>query len=129
MDFCDNEHDHRVSSEIDGSELKITLVLSSRAFIAGGLAACGAVTVSHPFETIKIRSVPPEFKSHTRLTIHLSLSLQLQGELQAKGQAPRVYKNVLHGVKVVAQNEGPRGLWRGVGAGVSSIFPVFSSRL
>ena len=29
------------------------------AFIAGGLAACGAVTATHPFETVKIRSVPP----------------------------------------------------------------------
>ena len=26
-----------------------------RAFIAGGIAACGAVTVTHPFETVKIR--------------------------------------------------------------------------
>lgn len=25
------------------------------AFIAGGIAACGAVTVTHPFETVKIR--------------------------------------------------------------------------
>ena len=26
-----------------------------RAFIAGGIAACGAVTVTHSFETVKIR--------------------------------------------------------------------------
>jgi hypothetical protein len=26
-----------------------------RAFIAGGIAACGAVTATHPFETVKIR--------------------------------------------------------------------------
>ena len=26
-----------------------------RSFIAGGIAACGAVTATHPFETIKIR--------------------------------------------------------------------------
>jgi solute carrier family 25 protein 34/35 len=25
------------------------------AFIAGGIAACGAVTATHPFETVKIR--------------------------------------------------------------------------
>jgi hypothetical protein len=29
-----------------------------RAFIAGGIAACGAVTVTHGFETTKIRYVP-----------------------------------------------------------------------
>lgn len=29
----------------------------SRAFIAGGIAACGAVTVTHGFETVKIRFV------------------------------------------------------------------------
>ncbi|MCJ1478809.1 Mitochondrial oxaloacetate carrier protein [Lambiella insularis] len=66
-------------------------------FVAGGIAACGAVTVTHPFETVKIR-------------------LQLQGELQSKIDAPRLYKGVFHGVKVIAQNEGPRGLFRGIGA-------------
>ena len=65
-------------------------------FIAGGLAACGAVTASHPFETIKIR-------------------LQLQGELQSKDVAVKKYKGVLHGVSVVAKNEGVRGLYRGLG--------------
>ncbi|KAI5367790.1 Putative mitochondrial carrier UCP, mitochondrial carrier domain superfamily [Septoria linicola] len=64
-------------------------------FIAGGIAACGAVTVTHSFETIKIR-------------------LQLQGELQSKNDAPRLYKGVLHGVKVVYTNEGLKGLLRGL---------------
>ena len=65
-------------------------------FIAGGIAACGAVTASHPFETIKIR-------------------LQLQGELQSKDVAVKKYRGVLHGVSVVAKNEGVRGLYRGLG--------------
>lgn len=69
-------------------------------FIAGGIAACGAVTVTHSFETIKIR-------------------LQLQGELQTKKDAPRMYKGVVHGVKVVVQNEGIRGLLRGLSCAVS----------
>ncbi|KAF2213025.1 hypothetical protein CERZMDRAFT_96698 [Cercospora zeae-maydis SCOH1-5] len=64
-------------------------------FVAGGIAACGAVTVTHSFETIKIR-------------------LQLQGELQSKKDAPRLYKGVLHGIKVVYANEGLRGLLRGL---------------
>jgi len=67
------------------------------AFIAGGIAACGAVTVTHPFETVKIR-------------------LQLQGELQSKDVAVKKYKGVFHGVKVIAQNEGAKGLFRGIGA-------------
>lgn len=68
-------------------------------FIAGGVAACGAVTVTHSFETIKIR-------------------LQLQGELQTRKDAPRLYKGVGHGVKVVYQNEGFKGLLRGLGCAV-----------
>lgn len=31
--------------------------LVNSAFIAGGIAACGAVTATHPFETVKIRYV------------------------------------------------------------------------
>ncbi|KAI9816752.1 MAG: Mitochondrial oxaloacetate carrier protein [Pycnora praestabilis] len=67
------------------------------AFIAGGIAACGAVTVTHGFETVKIR-------------------LQLQGELQSKKDAPRMYRGVTHGVGVIVKNEGIRGLLRGIGA-------------
>jgi solute carrier family 25 protein 34/35 len=70
-----------------------------RSFIAGGIAACGAVTVTHGFETVKIR-------------------LQLQGELQAKRDAPRLYKGVFHGVGVILKNEGPKGLLRGLGCAV-----------
>lgn len=33
----------------------IALLTVNRAFIAGGIAACGAVTATHPFETVKIR--------------------------------------------------------------------------
>lgn len=72
------------------------MATTTGSFIAGGLAACGAVTASHPFETIKIR-------------------LQLQGELQSKDVAVKKYKGVLHGVSVVAKNEGVRGLYRGLG--------------
>lgn len=83
-----------------------------RSFIAGGVAACGAVTVTHGFETVKIRSV----QSKRMLELHANAShrLQLQGELQAKKDAPRLYRGVLHGVKVIYQNEGFRGLLRGL---------------
>ena len=68
-------------------------------FIAGGIAACGAVTVTHSFETVKIR-------------------LQLQGELQAKQDAPKLYRGVIHGVRVIYHNEGMRGLLRGLSCAV-----------
>lgn len=66
------------------------------AFIAGGIAACGAVTATHPFETVKIR-------------------MQLQGELQNKGHSPHFYKGPIHGVGVIVKNEGIRGIYRGIG--------------
>lgn len=70
------------------------------AFVGGGIAGCGAVTFSHPFETVKIR-------------------LQLQGELQAKGVAPKRYNGVLHGMGQVIKYEGVRGLFRGLTCAVS----------
>lgn len=66
------------------------------AFIAGGIAAVGAVTATHPFETVKIR-------------------MQLQGELQDKGHQPHHYRGPLHGVSVIVRNEGVRGIYRGIG--------------
>lgn len=66
------------------------------AFIAGGIAACGAVTATHPFETVKIR-------------------MQLQGELQDKGHQPHFYRGPVHGVSVIVRNEGLRGIYRGLG--------------
>jgi solute carrier family 25 protein 34/35 len=72
------------------------MATTTGAFIAGGIAACGAVTATHPFETVKIR-------------------LQLQGELQAKDVAVKKYKGVFHGVGVILKNEGVRGIYRGIG--------------
>lgn len=48
----------------------------------------------------------------------MSISLQLQGELQSKKDAPRLYRGVFHGVSVILKNEGPKGLFRGIGAAV-----------
>ena len=52
--------------------------------------------------------------------------LQLQGELQAKGDAPKSYKGVLHGVGVILKNEGPRGLFQGLGAAVRRLPVLFA---
>lgn len=64
-------------------------------FIAGGLAACGAVTATNPIELIKTR-------------------MQLQGELAAKGQAPRVYTGLFQGLSIITKHEGIRGIQRGL---------------
>ncbi|ORZ24449.1 mitochondrial carrier domain-containing protein, partial [Absidia repens] len=68
-------------------------------FVIGGLAACIAVTFTNPIEVVKTR-------------------LQLQGELVRTGSlsaAARPYHNSFQALKVVFQNEGIRGLQRGLG--------------
>ncbi|XP_050310180.1 solute carrier family 25 member 35-like [Anthonomus grandis grandis] len=65
-------------------------------FVCGGLAASGASIFSNPFDVLKTR-------------------MQLQGELQAKGEHAVHYKNVFHGAYVVAKNEGLAGLQKGLG--------------
>jgi solute carrier family 25 protein 34/35 len=68
------------------------------------------VTVTHPFETVKIR-------------------LQLQGELQARGTQPRLYRGVFHGMSVILKNEGPSGLYRGLGCAYTYQLVLNGSRL
>lgn len=48
----------------------------------------------------------------------IDFRLQLQGELQSKKEAPRLYKGVFHGVGVILKNEGPKGLLRGLNCAV-----------
>lgn len=67
-------------------------------FVAGGIAACGAVTFTNPVELIKIR-------------------MQLQGELQTALAAPRIYKNPFQAFAVIFKNEGIRGLQQGLFCG------------
>lgn len=66
-------------------------------FIAGGLAACGAVTFTNPIELIKTR-------------------MQLQGELLATAQ-PKLYTNPLQAALVIYKHEGLRGLQQGLMCG------------
>lgn len=47
-----------------------------------------------------------------------SSRLQLQGELKAKKDAPRLYRGVFHGMGVIAKNEGLGGLLRGLNCAV-----------
>lgn len=67
-------------------------------FIAGGIAACGAVTFTNPIELIKTR-------------------MQLQGELSATSNAPKLYKNPFQAAVVIYKNEGLRGLQQGLFCG------------
>ncbi|KAI8967685.1 mitochondrial carrier domain-containing protein [Mycotypha africana] len=67
-------------------------------FVIGGLAACGAVTFTNPWEVVKTR-------------------LQLQGELVRAGaltEASRPYHNSIQALKLVFQHEGVRGAQRGL---------------
>ncbi|EGW31735.1 mitochondrial oxaloacetate carrier protein [Spathaspora passalidarum NRRL Y-27907] len=68
-------------------------------FLAGGLAACGAVTFTNPIELIKTR-------------------MQLQGELsKTSANAVRLYKNPFQAFLVIYKNEGIRGLQQGLMCG------------
>ncbi|AET38195.1 Oac1p Ecym_2469 [Eremothecium cymbalariae DBVPG len=62
-------------------------------FIAGGLAACIAVTFTNPVEVAKTR-------------------MQLQGELSAVGET--IYKNPFQAMGLIGKTEGIRGLQKGL---------------
>ncbi|KAG7693350.1 hypothetical protein KL930_004046 [Ogataea haglerorum] len=64
-------------------------------FIAGGLAACGAVTMTNPIELVKTR-------------------MQLEGELSSATNTPRVYKNPFQALGLIYKNEGIRGCQKGL---------------
>ena len=64
-------------------------------FIAGGVAACGAVTFTNPIELIKIR-------------------MQLQGELSKLSGQAKLYKNPFQAFKTIYKHEGLRGLQQGL---------------
>ncbi|EWC48205.1 hypothetical protein DRE_02309 [Drechslerella stenobrocha 248] len=65
-------------------------------FLAGGMAACGAVTVTNPFEVVKTR-------------------LQLQGELASRSQVQRVYTGIFQALRLIYRTEGLRGTQKGLG--------------
>ncbi|VVT58644.1 uncharacterized protein SAPINGB_P006312 [Magnusiomyces paraingens] len=64
-------------------------------FLAGGVAACGAVTVTNPIELIKTR-------------------MQLQGELAARGEVKKVYTGLFQGLVTIIKHEGILGIQRGL---------------
>lgn len=77
-------------------------------FVAGGLAACIAVTVTNPFDCVKTR-------------------MQLQGEMHAN--AAKVYKNPIQALGVIFKNEGVRGLQKGLASAYLYQIALNGSRL
>jgi hypothetical protein len=51
----ESHHVHNPWVCISRASIASDLTCDHRSFIAGGIAACGAVTVTHGFETVKIR--------------------------------------------------------------------------
>ncbi|ODQ65246.1 mitochondrial carrier [Nadsonia fulvescens var. elongata DSM 6958] len=64
-------------------------------FVAGGIAACGAVTVSNPIEVVKTR-------------------MQLQGELAARSETKRIYTGLFQALGTIAKHEGIVACQRGL---------------
>jgi len=64
-------------------------------FIMATISACTAVTFSNPFEVVKTR-------------------LQLQGELQRRGQTVKMYRGMFHGLYSIYTHEGIRGVQKGL---------------
>lgn len=59
-------------------------------FLAGGIAACGAVTVTHGFETVKTRFFAPGFPvlkicAHTKSAIGCSCRASFRRRLKQRG--------------------------------------------
>lgn len=64
-------------------------------FIAGGLAACGAVTFTNPLELVKTR-------------------MQLEGELTKQTSKAKIYKNPIQALYLILKNEGLVGAQKGL---------------
>jgi len=70
---------------------------SIASFISGAAAGAAATTATYPLDLLRTR-------------------------FAAQG-ADRVYPSIMSSVKLIAQHEGPKGFFRGLGAGVSQIVP------
>jgi hypothetical protein len=70
--------------------------LHKMSFLYGGIACMVAAFVTHPIDSIKVR-------------------LQLQGEL-IKSNTPTKYLGLFRGIQTIINEEGIRGLYRGLNA-------------
>ncbi|KAK6465796.1 mitochondrial oxaloacetate carrier protein [Scheffersomyces coipomensis] len=79
-----------------GKRSSLEKVSTLGGFVAGGIAACGAVTFTNPIELVKTR-------------------MQLQGELHKKASSEvLLYKNPFQAFGLIYKNEGIRGLQQGL---------------
>ncbi|KAH7086746.1 mitochondrial carrier domain-containing protein [Paraphoma chrysanthemicola] len=74
-----------------------TLPNAAASFVSGAAAGAAATTVTYPLDLLRTR-------------------------FAAQGN-DRVYTSILSSVRSIAQHEGPKGFFRGLGAGVSQIVP------
>ena len=79
-------------------------------FVTGGIASCAAVVFTNPVEVTKIR-------------------MQLQGELQARGQYSVQYKNPFHAMHTIYKAEGMRALQKGLAPAIGYQFVFNGMRL
>lgn len=82
----------------------------SHEFVIGGVAACGAALFTNPLEVVKTR-------------------MQLQGELQARGQFQVHYRNVFHAFFTIARHEGICALQKGISPALLYQFVMNGFRL
>ncbi|XP_048206256.1 solute carrier family 25 member 34 isoform X1 [Perognathus longimembris pacificus] len=82
-----------------GTEAVGTCVPPAVDLVLGASACCLACVFTNPLEVVKTR-------------------LQLQGELQARGTYPRLYRGLVGSVVAVARADGLRGLQKGLAAGL-----------
>ena len=65
-------------------------------FLAGGIATTGACFFTNPLEVVKTR-------------------MQLQGELQRRGQTKIQFRNPFQAFILISKSEGIRGIQKGLG--------------
>ncbi|KAL1923526.1 uncharacterized protein VTP21DRAFT_8506 [Calcarisporiella thermophila] len=99
--FADSQLKERQPRIQPGAIIPERLSKALVGFTLGGLAACGAVTLTNPMEVVKTR-------------------LQLQGELaraQSGAALPmKPYSNIFQALKLIFRHEGLRGIQKGLGA-------------
>lgn len=86
-----------ISHMLTATTLPYVLPDTANSFISGAAAGACATTITYPLDLLRTR-------------------------FAAQG-TDRVYSSILSSIRHIAENEGPKGFFRGLGAGVSQIIP------
>ncbi|RKP09663.1 mitochondrial carrier domain-containing protein [Thamnocephalis sphaerospora] len=89
-------------------------------FLAGAIAACGAVTVTNPLEVVKTRM---------QLQGELGQLAAPNGQASGSGMAARAYPSTLSAMRTIARHEGARSLQKGLGAAYAYQVAMNGARL